>query len=287
MGLKTNGTAWPAVGVEQRTTYGGVSGSAIRPIALRAVTAIANALPGFPILATGGIESAETGLQFLQSGASVLQVCSAVQNQDFTLIEDYCTGLKALLYLRGIDSLKNWDGQSPPIVKHQLGKPVTIANTHLPNFGKYREQLHEAERKKIVQKPLLETSNIDFSKRPCHKPSKVAKVNDIIGLSLHQIGSYGELDNKQQVVAVIDDDMCINCGKCYMVCNDSGYQAITFDAQTHIPHVTDDCTGCTLCYSVCPIPECISMVNRKTPYSPKRGIPPGTMMKACPDMPAQ
>ena len=27
-----------------------------------------------------------------------------------------------------------------------------------------------------------------------------------------------------QAVAVIDDDMCINCGKCYMVCNDSGYQ---------------------------------------------------------------
>ena len=42
--------------------------------------------------------------------------------------------------------------------------------------------------------------------------------------------------------------MCINCGKCYMTCNDSGYQAITFDPVTHFPHVTDDCTGCTLCY---------------------------------------
>lgn len=74
MGLNANGNAWPAIGKESRTTYGGVSGSAIRPIALRAVSAIANALPGFPILATGGIESAETGLQFLNAGASVLQV---------------------------------------------------------------------------------------------------------------------------------------------------------------------------------------------------------------------
>ena len=49
-----------------------------RPIALRAVTAIANALPGFPILATGGIDSADAGLQFLQGGASALQVCSCV-----------------------------------------------------------------------------------------------------------------------------------------------------------------------------------------------------------------
>ena len=74
MKLNTDGTAWPRVGTEHRTTYGGVSGNAIRPIALRAVSAIAKALPGFPILATGGIDSAEVGLQFLHAGASVLQV---------------------------------------------------------------------------------------------------------------------------------------------------------------------------------------------------------------------
>lgn len=50
------------------------AGNAIRPIALRAVSAIARAIPSFPILATGGIDSAETGLQFLHAGASVLQV---------------------------------------------------------------------------------------------------------------------------------------------------------------------------------------------------------------------
>jgi len=53
-------------------------------------------------------------------------------------------------------------------------------------------------------------------------------------------------------------DMCINCGKCYMACADSGYQAITFDPDTHIPSVTDDCTGCALCLSVCPIIDCIT-----------------------------
>lgn len=52
--------------------------------------------------------------------------------------------------------------------------------------------------------------------------------------------------------------MCINCGKCYMACNDSGYQAIHFDPETHIPKVNDDCTGCTLCLSVCPIIDCIT-----------------------------
>ena len=40
------GEAWPAVGTEKRTTYGGISGNAVRPMALRAVSAIANAIPG-------------------------------------------------------------------------------------------------------------------------------------------------------------------------------------------------------------------------------------------------
>lgn len=74
MSLRADGTPWPAVGTDRRTTYGGVSGNATRPQALRAISAIANKLPGFPILGIGGIDSAEIALQFLQCGASVLQV---------------------------------------------------------------------------------------------------------------------------------------------------------------------------------------------------------------------
>ena len=63
-----------------------------------------NALPGYPILATGGIDSADVCLQFLHAGAPLMQVSSAIQNQDFTVIEDYTTGLKTLLYLEVIQS---------------------------------------------------------------------------------------------------------------------------------------------------------------------------------------
>ncbi|NEJ84211.1 hypothetical protein GR268_48145, partial [Rhizobium leguminosarum] len=75
MGIKTSdGGAWPSIGKEKKTTYGGVSGNATRPVALRAVSAIGNYLPNYPILATGGIDSAEVALQFLQCGASVVQI---------------------------------------------------------------------------------------------------------------------------------------------------------------------------------------------------------------------
>jgi len=58
-----------------------------------------------------------------------------------------------------------------------------------------------------------------------------------------------------------------------MTCNDSGYQAIKFDPETHLPKVVEeDCTGCTLCVSVCPIIDCIEMVPRKDSYTPYRGF---------------
>uniref|UniRef100_A0A665W6F7 Dihydropyrimidine dehydrogenase [NADP(+)] n=1 Tax=Echeneis naucrates TaxID=173247 RepID=A0A665W6F7_ECHNA len=271
MGLKGDGSPWPHVGVEKRTTYGGVSGNAIRPIALKAVSAIAKAIPGFPILATGGIDSAETGLQFLHAGASVLQV--------MTTILDMCSGLKTLLYLKSLE-LKNWDGQSPPTEKHQKGKPVPrledLVGKSLPSFGPYLKKKTDAIAK--YKKQLRETGKTDpmedTNNTRTGTPKKpVPAVKDVIARALRYIGAYQELNNMEQVQALVDEEMCINCGKCYMTCNDSGYQAIQFHPETHLPFVTDSCTGCTLCLSVCPIIDCITMFPRKAPYQPNRGVP--------------
>jgi len=62
-------------------------------------------------------------------------VCSAVQNQDFTLVEDYVSGLKTLLYLQSLEEMADWDGQSPPTVKHQQGKPVPKLNQLIGKVG--------------------------------------------------------------------------------------------------------------------------------------------------------
>uniref|UniRef100_H3ACR0 4Fe-4S ferredoxin-type domain-containing protein n=2 Tax=Latimeria chalumnae TaxID=7897 RepID=H3ACR0_LATCH len=143
----------------------------------------------------------------------------------------------------------------------------------LPSFGPYLEQ-----RKKVIAeyklKLMAETlTPLKYDKRPFVPRKPIPAVKDVIGRALQYIGSYGQLNNKEHVVALIDEQMCINCGKCYMTCNDSGYQAIQFDPQTHLPTITDNCTGCNLCLSVCPIIDCIKMVTRTTPYEPNRGLP--------------
>lgn len=302
MTIAPDGKPWPAVGKEARTTYGGVSGNAIRPLALRGVASIASALPGFPILATGGIDSAETALQFIMAGASCVQICSAVQNQDFSIINDYITGLKALLYLRSSKHADKWNGQTPrSSIKQQKGKEVISSDDlkpvinsisddlQLPFFGHYKKQRELLQSQAKKQQLIVTTSEAAPSNGSAKNGTglhpeadsggelnlvpkdQVARLEDLVSASNNKIGPYGQLDNKQQVVALIDQDTCVNCGKCYMTCNDSGYQAINFDPKTHIPKVVEaDCTGCTLCVSVCPIIDCITMIERKEPYVPKR-----------------
>jgi dihydroorotate dehydrogenase (NAD+) catalytic subunit len=56
---------------------GGLSGPAIKPIALRMVWEVARALPGYPIVGIGGIASATDALEFLVAGASAVQIGTA------------------------------------------------------------------------------------------------------------------------------------------------------------------------------------------------------------------
>jgi len=285
MGLNAKGNAWPSIGVEKKTTYGGVSGNAVKPMALKAVSSIAKNLPGFPILATGGIDSADVTWQFLMCGASVMQVSSAIQNQDFTLVDDYITGLKTLLYMQTLEGVTDWDGQSPPTARTYKGKPVidlqSALERNLPNFGPFAKEKAIALANKKNEEDLLDDKFKPVPNRPANKQRMMTpRVEAVIGKALDRIGTFNDLDNKQHVIALIDPEMCINCGKCYMTCNDTGYQAISFDEVTHLPKVNEgSCTGCTLCYSVCPVIECIQMVPREGLYIPKRGIDLGADWK--------
>ena len=70
-----------AMGIDARkrrpriaTIFGGLSGPAIKPIALRMVFQVARAMPGVPISGIGGIATAEDAAEFLLAGASTVQV---------------------------------------------------------------------------------------------------------------------------------------------------------------------------------------------------------------------
>lgn len=58
--------------------YGGLSGPAIRPVAVRCVWQVHEALPGVPLIGVGGISGGRDALEFLLAGASMVGVGSEV-----------------------------------------------------------------------------------------------------------------------------------------------------------------------------------------------------------------
>ncbi len=65
----------PVTGVaELANTYGGLSGPAIRPVAVRVVHQVHAALPDVPIVGCGGVRTVEDVVQFLRAGARAVAV---------------------------------------------------------------------------------------------------------------------------------------------------------------------------------------------------------------------
>lgn len=91
-------------------------------------------------------------------------------------------------------------------------------------------------------------------------------INDFIGLSVPKIIKWEELDINFHIVAKIDPAKCINCGLCYIACEDTSHQAIAIK-QGH-PYNTytikeEECVGCNLCKIVCPVNDCITMEEQR------------------------
>lgn len=105
------------VDVERRRVFlgagsGGVSGPAIRPVALRFVYE-ARQVVDVPIVGIGGIASTEDALQFLLAGAAAVQVGTATFREPRTA-ETITDGLAAYACDHGLDSLQGIVGTVQP-----------------------------------------------------------------------------------------------------------------------------------------------------------------------------
>lgn len=222
MDTNSRGEPWPRIGSEMLTTRGGISGNQNRPVGLRACSMIKKYCPNLAIMGTGGVSSAESALQYIRMGASVVQICSSIQNQDFTVIEDYTTGLKCALFMMGRKDLKEWDGQTPPVYHDESTLSL------LPQFGKYKYQRIELRKQQAligikglqseIPKPALGLTEAisDIVEAPTVN-SLVNETNE------KRVRDHNSLSRVEQVIAHIHDDVCINCGKCYMTCNGKLY----------------------------------------------------------------
>jgi dihydroorotate dehydrogenase (NAD+) catalytic subunit len=85
------------------TPVGGLSGPAIKPLALAAVYQVARALPNVPVMGVGGIATAEDAIEFLLAGAWAVQVGTALL-VDPSVHVDIAQGILAYLREKGFAS---------------------------------------------------------------------------------------------------------------------------------------------------------------------------------------
>ena len=168
--------------VAGQRTISGYSGRAVRPIALHHVLELAQMPEKVELSGIGGIETWRDALEFIQLGCNNVQVCTAVMQYGYRIIDDLVLGLQRYMAKRHITHLQELVGEQLP----SFLKPSTINRDTIvyPKFNK---------------------------------------------------------------------ELCVGCGRCQLSCNDGGHQAITFDAETRLPHlIGSKCVGCHLCRLVCP-----------------------------------
>ena len=112
-----------------------------------------------------------------------------------------------------------------------------------------------------------------------------ATIPNVVARSLGRVSDFKDFDLTFKAVARIDQQKCIRCDLCYVACNDTAHQCIDLidsdgnvvpprsyaehshgkaDAVDTRPKVVvreEDCVGCRLCYNVCPVENCIQMVE--------------------------
>ena len=218
----------PLPSVAGKSTSGGYCGPAVKPIALHMVAALAgDSRITIPISGIGGVATWRDAAEFIALGATTVQVCTAVMHHGYRIVEDLIDGLSTYLDEKGMKS-----------------------------------------------------------------------VTELVGKAVNRVTDWGNLDLNYGVVPQIDPELCIGCQLCYLACLDGAHQCIHtkqglcwayhgpadhgvnprlevgpgvehreqhHKIPEHVPFVDEEeCIGCNLCHLVCPVPGCITMVERRS-----------------------
>lgn len=172
-------TGKPKLNVGGFSTWGGLSGPAIKPIALGCVSRIASTLP-VAIAGVGGISCWQDAAEFLLLGARNVQICTAISKYGFRMVRAMENGLQDYLSRKGYSRLEDMVGGSLSY--------------------------------------LIEYSGLDSGSRAVCKIDKTACQRCGCCVTACQDAGYGALAQRTGEFPELSAVLCRGCGVCRSVC---------------------------------------------------------------------
>ncbi len=100
------------------------------------------------------------------------------------------------------------------------------------------------------------------------------RLDELVGKAVPNVTDWQFLNLNYVAKAQIDQDKCIQCGRCYAACEDTSHQAISNapkNGKRHYEVIDAECVACNLCVEVCPVEQCITMVQMTKGTDPRTG----------------
>jgi dihydropyrimidine dehydrogenase (NAD+) subunit PreA len=226
----------PAVG--SMSTHGGYCGPAVKPIALSMVQQIQSDPDScLPLSGIGGISDWRDAVEFILLGCASLQVCTAVMHYGYRIVEDMIDGLSNWMAGKGFSTIEDFRGKS---LAH------TTEWKHLDLNYKIVARIDE---KKCIGCDLCYTACWDGAHQCIHLDRIAAEPYG------HRTPAAVESESRRRIARTPIPKLDLHLRA-------NGSELGLRAPLARIPRVDEEeCVGCNLCSLVCPVDNCITMVE--------------------------
>ncbi len=235
--------------VDGKSSHGGYCGPAVKPIALNMVQQVASdpETSNLPISGIGGIGTWKDAAEFILLGCGTVQVCTAVMHYGYRIVEDMIDGLQNWMAEKGFATVDDFRGRVVPRVTEWK---------HLNLSYKIVARIDEA---KCIGCELCYIACWDGAHQCIHLDRVTGPID----------GHDPALHTKPNAVeAATHASLAVTpIPKLDPTAERNGHNATPL---ARIPRVDEtECVGCNLCSLVCPVENCIAMVEVPTGAKPE------------------
>jgi dihydropyrimidine dehydrogenase (NAD+) subunit PreA len=239
----------PRPNVDGKSSHGGYCGPAVRPIALNMVQQIlSDGESALPLSGIGGIATWRDATEFILLGCGTVQVCTAVMHYGYRIVEDLTEGLENWMRSKGFAAIEDFRGLS-------LGRVTEWKHLNL-NY----KIVARIDEQKCIGCDLCHIACWDGAHQCIHLDRVSGPVDGPV--DLHSKPAVKEAESRASIAVtpVTRKERALD---------PAGHGPYPTPL-ARIPRVDEtECVGCNLCSCVCPVDQCITMVEVDTGLAPE------------------